>query len=453
MIKNISINNYAIFDEINLCFENGLTVITGETGAGKSIFLSAIRAALGGEVKGTDVRSGEKKAIIEIEVNQHQQEIICRKIIHPSGRNRSFINDEPMNKKAYKNRLSTIADFHGQHEQQYIMQQRTHIDFLDTYGKLKPQVSKLSEVFNKLITAKTDLRKLIAKQKKAKDRKELLSFQLQEIDSIRPEKNEDVILYRQFKMLKHIDRLISTSTELNHRLTEQDQSIYNELSDILRELEELVSVDEKVQPYAASMEESLNALMDASQGLRQYAESIDHDENKLEKVELRLLEIEGLNRKYGGSLEAVLEYRDSIEKELNSFQNLNKEISELENNIETIKDDYTSVAVEIHKARKRSIPELSKQIVNELADLNIAGATFKVKIEVKSRDESDIQFENQPVEYLEKGIDYIEFHLSANPGEDVKPLIDVASGGEVSRIMLAIKTIFQKVGSGGYIGI
>lgn len=445
MINNISIKNYAIFDNIELDFKEGLTVITGETGSGKSILLSAIRSALGGSVKGTDVRSGEEKAIVEICAIQNGREFICRKIINVSGRSRSFIDDEPLNIEEYKIKLNTIADFHGQHEQQYIMKKETHIDFLDTYAKLKDKVVVLEIIYNDLIQSKQKRKKILSNQTQAADRKELISFQLQEINLITPEENEDDMLHKEYKKLKNADKLISTAYELNNRLTEHDQSLYNELSDISKKLDELVSLDEKLQSHAAALEESMNALMDASHGLRQYAAGIDLDEKRLEKVEARLLDIEGLKRKYGGTLEAVMNYRQSIESELNSFRNMGKEISELEDKIKGLRTEYLSMANDLHEGRTKAIPELSKKIENELSVLNIPGAIFEVNVEIYFDEDSDISRNGQSVKYNAKGYDNIEFYLSANPGEAVKPLTDVASGGEVSRIMLAIKTIFQEV--------
>jgi len=445
MINNISIKNYAIFDDIELDFKEGLTVITGETGSGKSILLSAIRSALGGTVKGTDVRSGEEKAVVEIGAIQNDQEITCRKIINVSGRSRSFINDEPLNINEYKINLNKIADFHGQHEQQYIMDKETHIDFLDTYAQLNDKVAFLKIIFNDLIQSKQKRKKILSNQTQATDRKELISFQLQEIDLITPEVNEDNTLHEEFKKLKHADKLISTANELTNRLTEQDQSLYNELSSISLELDELVSIDGKLKSHAAALEESMTALMDASHSLRQYATGIVLDEKQLEKVEARLLDIEGLKRKYGGTLESVMNYRQSIESELNSFKNMKKEISELEDKIKKLRNEYISVADDLHEKRTKAILKLCKNIEDELAVLNIPNATFEVNAGIEFDESSDISRNGQSVKYDAKGYDNIEFYISANPGEDVKPLMDVASGGEVSRIMLAIKTIFQKV--------
>jgi len=445
MINNITIKNFAILKEMELDFYNGLTVITGETGAGKSILLHAIRSSLGGKVKGTAVRSGVDKAIVEIEVTLNGEMNTCRRIINKSGRSRAFFNDEPFKEKDFLDRVRSIADFHGQHEQQYIMNRDTHIDFLDTFAKLNNDVSKLEDVYQHLVKTENDLDRALEKQAQARDRKELLAFQLQEIELISPILGEDETLLAEFKILKHAGKLLETANDLNARITEQDNSLYNELATISKELEEISSIDEQVVPHLKSLEEALNALMDTSEGLRKYATQIDHNPEQLDNVESRLQEIESLKRKYGGSLETVLNYRDEITIELESFKFLINEIDKLTESLNCFRSDYQRMAVKLHELRSSSIQDLCSKIEAELALLNIPGASFEVRMNMTQSDNSQIKMNGQTVKYGPKGFDQIEFYLSANPGEAAKPLTDVASGGEVSRIMLAIKTIFQKV--------
>jgi len=362
-----------------------------------------------------------------------------------SGRSRAFFNEEPFKEKDYLDRVKSIADFHGQHEQQYIMNRETHIDFLDTFAKLNNDVSKLEDVYQHLVKAENDLDRAIEKQNQASDRKELLAFQLQEIELISPLLGEDETLMADFKILKHADKLLTTANDLNARITEQDNSLYNELADIRKELEEISSIDEQVVPHLISLEEALNALMDTSEGLRKYATQIDHNPEQLERVESRLQEIESLKRKYGGSLETVINYCDEITIELESFKSLINEIDELTESINRFRSDFQQMATKLHELRSNSIQGLCSKIETELALLNIPGASFDVRMDVISSDKSQIEMNGQTVKYGPKGFDQIDFYLSANPGEAAKPLTDVASGGEVSRIMLAIKTIFQKV--------
>jgi DNA repair protein RecN (Recombination protein N) len=268
-------------------------------------------------------------------------------------------------------RVKSIADFHGQHEQQYIMNRETHIDFLDTFAKLNNDVSKLEDVYQHLVKAENDLDRAIEKQNQASDRKELLAFQLQEIELISPLLGEDETLMADFKILKHADKLLTTANDLNARITEQDNSLYNELADIRKELEEISSIDEQVVPHLISLEEALNALMDTSEGLRKYATQIDHNPEQLERVESRLQEIESLKRKYGGSLETVINYCDEITIELESFKSLINEIDELTESINRFRSDFQQMATKLHELRSNSIQGLCSKIETELALLNI----------------------------------------------------------------------------------
>ncbi len=445
MIKQITIKDYAIFKDLNLKIKKGLTVITGETGSGKSIFVSAIQAALGGNGKKTDVRSSAERAVIEVVTEQGGTELICRKIIGKSGRSRSFLNDAPVPLSDYNEQVKLIADFHGQHEQQFIMQQAAHVDFLDTYAQLSDRVTELEQTYADLIAAKQKNRLLRGQQTQVVDQKKLLSFQLQEIELIQPKENEDDELSREFKQLKHAEKLITTARELNDRLTENEQSQYNQLVESATELEKLTRIDQRLENHSQSLTEALKSVLDASEGLRRYADVVDYDDKKLNRVEERLQKIEGLKRKYGGSIAAVLEYKQAISAELNSLSTLNDEISTLDNEIVALRERYKKTAIFLHDERKKNIPELCQKIVNELVSLDIPRAVFKVRVAAVLDETSDIEIDGKPIKYTTKGYDKIEFYLSANPGEEVKPLTAVASGGEVSRIMLAIKTIFQKV--------
>ena len=222
-----------------------------------------------------------------------------------------------------------------------------------------------------------------------------------------------------------------------------DMDPKNTLVDLNRSGIALMEIVSK--PDLKSLEEALTALMDTSEGLRRYASQIEHDPSQLEKVESRLQDIESLKRRYGGTMESVLSYHDEIKNEIASFKSLGNEIDDLKEQINTYRSDYQNISLNLHEMRSKSVQELCTKIENELANLNIPGAKFEVRMELTPLDSSDIELSGQSVKYGPKGFDQIEFYLSANPGEATKPLTDVASGGEVSRIMLAIKTIFQEV--------
>tara|TARA_Y100000590_G_scaffold14828_1_gene17797 strand:+ start:12231 stop:13877 length:1647 start_codon:yes stop_codon:yes gene_type:complete len=441
MIQRIYIKDFAIIRETEVSLKNGLTVITGETGAGKSILLKSLGIALGGKSDKTDVRSGQSQSVLEAELSDQQ---IYRRLISKGGRTRSFINDEPMTELDYRDAVQSLADFHGQHEQQYIMNAHTHIDFLDRFCKAEKMVEKIDTIYSQLVENIHVLEEAKANLENASNEKELLQFQVQEIEAISPEIDEDIALGKEFKRLNNMDELVSTVQRLNQSLTEHDHSIYRQLSSALNELESLSKYDESILSFIESIKQASVSIQDASADLTQYADSIENDPNRLQEVEERLHAIESLKRKYGGSLEAVQDFINSAGEKLKELSGLNAKIDELESEQKLLIHQYQKSADSLHNQRSKMANTISKQIEDEMAKLNMPGATFEVVISAKSETDSPIKKESVGVKFGPKGYDQVEFFLSANPGEISKPLTKVASGGEVSRIMLAIKSVLKK---------
>jgi len=443
MIKKLFIKDFAIIKELEISLKNGLTVITGETGAGKSILLKALGFALGAKSDKTYVRSGQNQSVVEVEV-QADKDIIYRRLLSKGGRARSFVNDEPFIESDYKSSVKVIADFHGQNEQQYILNSNTHIDFLDSFCKSEEIVEKIEFIFYNLSKTIESLTKAKRQQETASNQKELLKFQLNEINSISPQENEDMNLGREFKRLNHIDELTSTVQNMNQSLTEHDHSIYRQLVSTLNDLERLSNYDKNLETYIDSIKQASIAIQDASSGLFQYAENIDNDPEQCKIIEERLQEIEGLKRKYGGSIESIFSFKTQAEVELKTLSGLDLIINDLEEEKSLLVAQYQKIADQLHSSRINNAKALSKEIESEMTDLNMAGSTFKILIDTKYDSESMINFNKEKIAFGPKGYDNVEFFLSANPGELPKPLVKVASGGEVSRIMLAIKSVLKK---------
>ena len=443
MIKRIFIKNFAIINELELSIKNGLTVITGETGAGKSIILKALDIALGNKAEKTDVRSGQNQAVVEAETDLDGG-LIYRRLVSKKGRMRSFINDEPISEPRFRECVEIIADFHGQHEQQFIMNSNTHIDFLDRFCSIDNKVLEIEFVYNNLIKIDQQLLKLKELSDNAATRKELLEFQLQEINIVDPQINEDIDLSQKFKRLNHIDELISTVRSLNQSLTEHEHSIYRQLSSSITDLEKLSFYDKSIKPFIESIEQAAVSIQDASSGLLQYAETIDDDPSLLKEIEERLHSIESLKRKYGGSIESVKAFIEEAIDELDQLTRLDVKISQNKEERKLLIMQYQRLADEIHEVRSKSIKTIEDEVQSALTELNMPGALFNISVSTKLDEDSLILFENNGVHFGPKGYDQIEFFFSANPGENPKPLIKIASGGEVSRIMLAIKSVLKK---------
>ena len=443
MIKKLFIKDFAIIKELEIPLKNGLTVITGETGAGKSILLKALGFALGAKSDKTYVRSGQEQSVVEVEV-QTNKDSIYRRLLSKGGRSRSFVNDEPTIDINYKSLVKVIADFHGQNEQQYILNSNTHIDFLDSYCKSEELVKKIEFIFSNLSKTIDLLNKAKIQQETASNQKELLNFQLNEINSISPQENEDVKLGVEFKRLNHIDELISTVQNMNQSLTEHDHSIYRQLISTLNDLERLSNYDKNLGTFIDSLKQASISIQDASVSLFQYAENIDNDPEQSKIIEDRLQEIESLKRKYGGSIESIFTFKSQAEVELESLSGLDQKIIDLEEERYLLVTQYQKIADQLHESRINNAIKLSKEIELEMSELNMAGSTFEILINTKPNSESLINFNQERIAFGSKGYDTIEFFLSANPGELPKPLVKVASGGEVSRIMLAIKSVLKK---------
>ena len=444
MIQRLFIKNFAIINELSLPLKNGLTVITGETGAGKSIILKSLGITLGANGDKMDVRSGEEKAIVEVELTIDGQETIMRRLISKGGRIRSFIDDEPIAEQIYRDTVSTLADFHGQHEQQYIMNAATHIDFLDRFCDSDNLVQTIQDTYLDLVQTMKELDLLIEKQKGAANQKELLQFQIQEIQSIDPQIDEDINLGKVFKRLNHVEELVSTVQRLNQSLTENDHSIYRQLASAVDELNRLSKYDDTLNPYMESIQQASVTIQDASSDLIQHIDSLELDPSQLQEVEERLQAIESLKRKYGGSIEQVQNYIQESKIELEELSGIDVAISNLESEKTHLINRYQKLADELNSVRDKYSTKIATEIEDEMVQLNMPGAKFEVRMDQKFEKSSAIIFDGNPVRYGSKGYDQVEFFLSANPGEVPKPITKIASGGEVSRIMLGIKSVLKK---------
>jgi len=440
MINRIYIKDFAILDEIDLPLYDGLTVITGETGSGKSIILQALNISLGGKTSKTMVRSVSERAVVETELNS----ALYRRIINNSGRTKSFINDEPLTENVFRNSCYSLVDFHGQHEQQFIMNESSHIDFLDSFCGLESDVQNCTNIFTSIRQNEKKFSDLFDKKELAEQQKELLNFQLNEIQSVNSLQDEDVELEQELSKLKHLDEIVETAQQVTQNLTDNDESVYNQVSMSLGQVERLGNIDEKLKNFADLIRVATVNIQEASVGFSDYINTLDHDKNRLVEVQDRLGAIDSLKRKYGGSIQSILEKELNISDELNQFSNIDEKIERLQQSILEAKESYKGIAFQLHKNRIDGSVDLSNAIEQEMQKLNMPDAKFEINISHKNVSDSYVNIDGKNVLSTDKGIDIVQFLLSANPGEQLKPLVEIASGGEISRIMLAIKTVFQK---------
>jgi DNA repair protein RecN (Recombination protein N) len=441
MIDKIYIKDYAIVRELDLPFFEGFTVITGETGAGKSLIVKALSMALGSKAEKTDVRSGQERAVVEVSLTNQKN---YRRLLSKAGRIKSYVDDEPFLEDSYRELVYSFADFHGQNEQQLIMDSRTHIDFLDRFCKHENKLTDIEKIYNELIFTKEELNRKLELSKQSNDKKELLEFQLNEIQLIRPKVNEDEELTNEFKRLNNTEETINAIQKLNQSLTEHDHSIYRQLYSAIDELEDISKFDKKLSLFLDVLKQSSLSIQESSCGLIEYLDQIENDPSKLREVNDRLQSIESLKRKYGGSIESVIDYVETIQVELDDLSGLDAKIDKLKSSLSALISKYINLAEELSHNRSDMSRHLSQQIETTMETLNMEGATFKVEIQQKPSQDETVKRNDLSVKFGPKGYDHVEFYLSANPGEAIKPLSKIASGGEVSRIMLSIKSVLKE---------
>ena len=462
MLKSLQIQDYALIEQIFVEFGNGLNIITGETGAGKSILIDAMSLLLGERASSEVIRKSAQKTVVEgifdvtdnqkvkdlLKINEieFQPELIIRREISLKGSNRCFINDTPASLSLIKEIGNYIVDLHGQHEHQSLLRAETHLEMLDDFGSFKNELEEFARQKQKLISLITDLKNIREKEEVLKEKKELYSFQIKEIDSVSLAENEEEKLNDELKVLENSEKLLELTSQIYLNLYESDEAVYNLLVKIRNEINNLTMIDKSFIETGNECESAITILKDIAEFVRSYKEKIDLEPIHLEEVRERLSALNFIKRKYGGNIKSVLEYRGRIGEEYNLAENFSHKISELENEIKMVRESCGKIAAEISKKRKEISNKIKKEVINELNFLGIPNAQFDVNISQRGDESSEnyITYNNKKYKFNNRGVDEAEFFISLNKGEDYKQLVKVASGGEISRIMLALKSVLAK---------
>ncbi|MCX7874606.1 MAG: DNA repair protein RecN [Melioribacteraceae bacterium] len=463
MLKSLFIKDYALIETTEIEFGKGLNIITGETGAGKSILVDAMGLLLGERASSDVVRKGAEKSIVEgvfdvtnnklIEnfCNQNEiefnDELIVRREISVKGTNRCFLNDSPVPLSHIKEIGNLLVDLHGQHEHQSLLRVETHIDFLDQVSDAGKLLNEYQIQYKELINKLKFQTELLQNEKILKEKKELYEFQIKEIDAVNPHLDEEDKLEDELKVLENSEKLLTISSEIYDLLYESENSIIDSLGYIKNKLNELNNIDKSISNLFSDFESSLNLLKDVSHSLRSYKDNISLDPERLNEIRERLASIILLKKKYGGTLKAVIDYREKIGNEFEIAENFSNKINEIENEILQLRSNLGIIAKSISSKRNNVSKKIKKETESILKLLGIPDSKFEVNIQNIEEDNSLNNFvivDDKKYKCNEKGIDFIEFFISTNYGEDLKPLTKVASGGEVSRIMLALKSVLAK---------
>ena len=461
MLKSFEVKDYALIEHIVVEFGNGLNIITGETGAGKSILIDAMSLLLGERASTEVVRKGAEKSYVEgifdvtknkkvkslLEENDldYSDELIIRREISLKGSNRCFINDSPVNLNIVKDIGNLLVDLHGQHEHQSLLRTETHVDYLDEFGDYNDLLLRYKKFYSELLQRENQLREFQKRESSIKEKKDFYSFQIKEIDNISPQENEDETLNQELKILENSEKLAELTSQIYQLIYESENSVQSSLAKAKTLLQKLNEIDKSFTEALNESESALSQIQDISEFIRSYNSKINLDQEEIENKRERLGALNLLKKKYGGSVKAILEYRKKIGEEFELAENFSGKIDELSKKIFELRDKAGSLAKNISKKREQTAKLIKKGIEESLKELGIQHPQFKTEIiNLQSEKDSGVFVDGKYYNATSKGIDDVEFFISTNPGEDLKPLAKVASGGEVSRIMLALKSTLAK---------
>jgi DNA repair protein RecN (Recombination protein N) len=432
MLRFLSINRLAVIDRLELEFAPGLNVLTGETGAGKSILVGAVGLLVGGRASADLVRTGEDTAVVQaIFDTPDGRELIVRREVSSQGRSRAFVDGALVTGGALRDAAGALVDLHGQHEHQVLLDPSTHLDLLDEFAALTGDRAAVGDAFRRWQTLREERRRLAASEQQKTSRAEFLAFQLAEIDRVKPQAGEDDELTASRQVLANADRLQRLCSEAYTALYEGDDAALATLGVVWKRVAELASIDQKFAPYGEMRDTVRTPLEDLAFFLRSYAADIDASPARLQEVEDRLAALERLKKKHGPSLADVLARAGDLRRELHALEHATERAAELDADLTAARREYLRVAGDLSSRRRASATEFCRALTKSLADLAMA----RTRCEVRFADDED------EGRWSERGLDVAEFYISPNPGEELRPLARVASGGELSRIMLALKTL------------
>ncbi|MEF8816355.1 MAG: DNA repair protein RecN [Salinibacter sp.] len=463
MLQSLSVRDYALIEELEMEFGSGLNIITGATGAGKSILIGALRMILGERANTDVVREGTSKAVVEgifddadtariravLEKNEIPTgplpRVILRRRITDRG-SRGFVNDTPATLDVMRAVAGELIDLHGQHEHQSLLHTETHLRLLDSFGGLGGLVESYQAKREQVAELVEEREALAARERELRQQKELYEFQIEEIDAVDPQPGEEEELRAEQRVLENAEHLYASTKELYERLFESEEALHDQLVVSRNDLQDLARIDDAFEDHVDEIESARIMVSELANFLQDYNAHVEFDPERLQEIRERTTEIEKLKRKYGGTLEAVLEHRREIGEKYELAQDFEGNLERLDAQIEDAKADLTDVAQRLSQKRREVATRIEDAILDELGTLGMPNSQFEVRFTRKEEPDGWIQPDDADANYraFRKGVDQVEFFISTNVGVSPMPLAEVASGGEISRIMLALKTILAK---------
>ena len=437
MITNLHIKNIGIIDDLNLELNNGFNVLTGETGAGKTLIIDSLGIICGGRFSKEMIRKGETQSFVELCIYDPTSEysvdgnIIVSREIYENGRNLCKINGRLITVNELKKIMNNFIEIHGQNDNQNLLDNKTHLKYLDNFvGEELQEISKkYKENYQRRNEIIKELKENYGDDKEKQRKLDLLKYQLNEIEDAKLKENEEIELEEKRKIFLNSEKISENLNKANVLIG--DNSV-DTISEAIRALEKIETIDEKYEKVTSNLKSIYYELQEISRDISIYNEDTYFDQNEQEEIESRLDLIFSLKRKYGNNIKEILNYKNQIEEEIKYIENLEENNEKLKAELKKLEEQMTQIAERIHDLRNKKATKLSQNINKELEELEMKNAKINVKVEY---------IEN---EFFETGKDKVEFYIKTNMGEEEKELNKIASGGEMSRIMLAIKKVLAE---------
>ena len=435
MITTLHIKNIGIIEELSINLNKGLNVLTGETGAGKTLIIDSIQIISGGRFSKEMIRKGENTSFIELCIYEPNSpdaiegNIIVSREISINGRNMCKINGRMVTVNELKDFMKKYIEIHGQNDNQELLDSKTHLTYLDSYigEEIKNLKQQYNNKYKKRNEIKNELKANLGDDKEKERKLDLLKYQLNEIEQANLKINEDLELEEKRKIIVNSEKISSNLTQVDEAISTNS---IDSLSFAIKSLGKIENIDEKYEKVSTNLKNIYYELQELARDINQYKEEIDFDANERNEIEQRLDFIYSLKRKYGNTIEEILNYKNKINEEIERINNLEEYNNKLKKELKQIEDEMEELANSISIIRIKNAKELSKKINNELKDLEMKNALINIKVEGQQ-------------EFNKDGKDIVKFLISTNLGEDEKELIKIASGGEMSRVMLAIKKVLS----------
>lgn len=459
MIKSLYIKDFALIDELEVEFGEGLNILTGQTGAGKSIVVGALNMILGERADTELLRQGADKAITEgiihvgdmpeirdlLEENavDFSLDLILRREIKDSG-SRAFINDTPVTISVLREVGNYLVDLHGQHDHQLLLKEENHRGVIDGFDEVTPYLDAYRRSYNEMGQLKKDLQKLQQREDELQEKLELYRFQDQELTEADLDPNEEEELETEMNLLDNAEDLDRKAAEVVELGSENEINIMDLLNRMKLHLEDMARIEEDFETYLEEITTARISIQEMINFTERYRAGIEFNPQRLEELRKRQSELNRLRKKYNRDIPDLIEYHHEIRKELSLAENFDLEIENLEKKIRKQAEELSEHAKDLHNKRLEVGKKLSADIIDELSRMGIPSAQFRVRVDWLYSDRGWITIDGRPVECTEHGCDEVSLYISTNKGEEPKPLAKIASGGEISRVMLALKSIIAK---------